>query len=146
MNRSVLRRVLVPVLVAGALIGVSAPDAFATAERCDYAGSGHHFATCLNVVGQGVHVGGIGPGVVLDPGESKYGHHEVWGDQGARLHINTPARSWVNPRRWRATEVWGEGIPINRNFPDGSRICSSFWEHAPGGPVRRGIACVTVVR
>lgn len=142
--KRIMLRLMAPALVLFVAMGATATSAHATATQCDWAPGG--VQTCLHVVGSGTYVDGIGLGVGLNPGESTYGHHEVWGDRGARLYFNTRNGRWTNPHRWQGTTLWDPGHRINGSFPNGSRICASFWEGSGHPYTRRGIACVNIHR
>ena len=41
---------------------------------------------------------------------------------------------------------WGPSFPVNRDLPDGSKVCANFIESKGGGYIEHPAACETIHR
>jgi len=83
--------------------------------------------------------------VVLGARQSARGHFETYSFQG-QIHLNTPDQTYWNQSWWHFSTMWGPQFRINRNVPNGTQICSRFWEMRNGNYINppHSPACETV--
>jgi hypothetical protein len=102
-------------------------------------------SSCVRVIGASTYVNSVGGGVVLGARQSVRGHFETYSFE-ARFRFNSLNQTYWNQSWWHYSTFWGPLFTINHPVPDGSKICSVFWEWKGGGYVWHSPACETVHR
>jgi hypothetical protein len=101
---------------------------------------------CVQVVGAGLFVQSVTPGIKLLPRVSLKGHFEVWTlDAGtAGFHYNTPETVLWNQSWVTFLVQWGPTRNISKYLPNNSLVCARFWTFTSGAWRGHGDICVRV--
>lgn len=102
-------------------------------------------SSCVRVIGASTFVDSVGGGVVLAVRQSVRGHFTTYSTE-ARFAFTSPNQTYWNQSWWHFATFWGPLSRLNHTVPDGSQICSTFWEWKGGGYVHHAPACETVHR
>src|ERR1700730_4358590 len=91
-------------------------------------------ASCINVQGSGTHVNWIKGGAELAP------HKNASGMVGKTTKTVT-----LSNNSSTAQTKWGPAVTLNRNLPNGDKVCATFYELKPSGALtRHSPACKTI--
>lgn len=135
------RRSTLAVALAATSLVLPRHDAAASADGCVL--SEEQPRSCVRVRGAGTFVEWAQGGVGLFSYSSVHGHFQVY---GAGFDISTPDAVYENDS-FKANNKWGPELPINRDLPHGSKVCSIFWQRrGPGDYDRHSPACVSIER
>jgi hypothetical protein len=132
-----------PLAVLAIVLALAATLAAALPRAADAAADGCVTSlkpsSCVKVIGSGLWVDAVAPGVHLLPRQSAHGYLHIW---GSGFNDTTGTGTYWNQSYWHATTQWSSAIHIGRNLPDNSKICAQLIDasgaHAP--------ACETVHR
>lgn len=113
-------------------------QAQASASGCVYSQSTPR--SCVSVVGSGTYVNSVTGGVQLAVRQSARGFFHVWGSGFS--YYTSPDVTYWNQSYWHLQTYWGQRFNINRNLPNGSKVCASFWDSRLGW---RNGACETII-
>lgn len=109
---------LVAALLATLALALPTP-AHASADGCVY--SSWNPRSCVQVVGAGLWVDSVRPGVNLLPRGSFHGYFHIWGSGFS--HTTGTGTSW-NQSWFHDQTFWGPVFHIQRDLPNGSRVCA----------------------
>lgn len=102
-------------------------------------------SSCVRVIGSSTYVNAVGGGVVLAARQSARGHFQTY-SYDAKFQFTTQNQTYWNQSWWHYSTMWGPLYKVNHAVPDGSKICSVFWEWKAGGYLHHAPACETVHR
>ena len=116
--------------------------AAASATATDCVGSSAT-ASCINVQGSGTHVNWIKGGAELAPHKSARGYFKIT-DASGMVGKTTKTVTLSNNSSTAQTK-WGPAVTLNRNLPNGDKVCATFYELKPSGALtRHSPACKTI--
>jgi hypothetical protein len=129
-------------------VGLATLTAASRAEASADACTGLAGGSCIRVVGAGLFVQSVAPGIKLFPRKSMKGHFEVWtvGAGGAGFHYNTTENVYWNQSWVGFRAIWGPTRNLRRYLPNNARVCARFWTFTSGTWRGHGDVCVKVHR
>jgi hypothetical protein len=95
--------------------------------------------SCVSVFGAGTWVDSIKGAVILWPRQSDRGYIRVWGSGFA---YDSPVVTRWNQSYINGHQYWSPDFAINRNLPDGSKVCAAW--HSDVAHHWRNAACETI--
>ncbi|BAZ12507.1 hypothetical protein NIES4071_43380 [Calothrix sp. NIES-4071] len=133
--------------LASANIASIFATSFAAIPKAEATSSGCSGGSCVFVQGGGLHVNTVQGGVKVGTRKSVYGHVEIW---GSGFHKNTSDKTYreCNSQTGGCNVIVKdrEIVRLNRNLPNGSKVCARFWRKQGSGYADEDIACVTITR
>jgi hypothetical protein len=94
---------------------------------------------CVGVHGTGLHVTEVDGGLILRARQSYTGYWTIASSDG-QINIKTATATYHNQSYFHPQSYNSGWIPVNRDLPDGAKVCSTF--NATNGPL--GTACVSM--
>lgn len=95
----------------------------ASAEGCVQASQP---SSCVRVSGAGLTVASVAGGVLLAPQQRVLGHFHIY---GAGIDFTSVDALYANDSNYFPNARYGPTFAVNRDLPDGSRVCASLVEN-----------------